>query len=207
MIIPWGWSVFGALLLLFPADRLLSSVVRLRSMDSFQSLENSPRHRPWWWVPILWVDPLRGYVGTYLMTAAVAGSDEWITTDKRLYALAMLVLASGVLAQMFTRRGDEAWLAPIGFVAGVVAVLTPWPVALIAGAMAFTAMFGFRSISAFFLVGFSMVAALALPLDANPVWFVPALGVLALPFLVAVLSGRTMEIPTRESSARQTVAS
>lgn len=72
------WSVFvpGVLLLLYPADRLLSSLVELRSFDCFQNLDNSPRYRPWWWVPALWIDPLRGFAGTWLLTTL-----EWPTRN------------------------------------------------------------------------------------------------------------------------------
>ena len=73
MINDWVSFVPGLLLLLLPADRLLSRWVELRSYECFNSLNNSPRHRPWWWVPALWVDPVRAYAGTWLLLRAM----EW----------------------------------------------------------------------------------------------------------------------------------
>jgi hypothetical protein len=45
MTIYWSLFVPEVVLLLYPADRLLSSLVELR--DCFQYPENSPRYRPW----------------------------------------------------------------------------------------------------------------------------------------------------------------
>ena len=123
------WSLFapGVLLLLYPADRLLSSLVELRSFECFQNLENSPRYRPWWWVPVLWLDPLRAFLGAFLLQRAVGITDvTWTLTPKPGYALLIGVIAVGVLCQTITRRGDTGILmTPIGCAAGVVTALTP----------------------------------------------------------------------------------
>ena len=77
MTIHWSLFVPSVLLLVFPADRLLSSLVELGSLDCSQGLENGPRHRPWRWVPALWLDPLRGFPGTLLLpiiTGLVTGT-------------------------------------------------------------------------------------------------------------------------------------
>lgn len=66
--------------------------VELRSFDCFQNLENSP-HRPWWWVPVLWLDPLRGFFGTILVQRGAAGITEvtWSLIPKPEYALFVAV--------------------------------------------------------------------------------------------------------------------
>jgi hypothetical protein len=100
MTIHWSLFVPGVLVLLYPADRLLSSLVELRSFDCFQNLENSPRYRPWWWVPALWVDPLRGFLGTFLLQRAVEiPAVTWALIPKAEYALLVGVVALGVLSQ------------------------------------------------------------------------------------------------------------
>jgi hypothetical protein len=191
----------GLLLLLFPAEWLLSSMVQLRSLDRFQSLQNSPRDRPWWWVPALWLDPLRAFAGAYLLRAALgAPVDDWASTPKLEYSVVVAAVGVGVLCQMFTRRDPEAVLAPIGFVAGLVAALTPWQVAAIGVTMAVTAMLAFRRFHAFFTIGLCAVGALGFVLKAEVAWLVPALAALALPFAVSALSGRALEIPTRRDS-------
>jgi hypothetical protein len=202
MTIHWGLFVPGVLLLLFPADRLLSPRVELRSFDCFQSLENSPRFRPWWWVWALWLDPLRGFFGAYaLQHALTISSTDWEFVPKAGYALLVALLAVAVVTQTFTRRGDRGvLLAPIGFVAGVVAALMPWLVAAIGIVTALVGLFAFRQFPAYFVFGVGAVAVLGFTLDARVMWIVPAMGVFALPFMTGLITGSTLELPTRNSS-------
>ncbi|MCC5023305.1 MAG: hypothetical protein J6386_11170 [Candidatus Synoicihabitans palmerolidicus] len=48
-LITINWSLFGlgVLLLLIPANWLLSSLVQLRTFDSFNNMDNAVRHRRW----------------------------------------------------------------------------------------------------------------------------------------------------------------
>lgn len=202
MTIHWSLFVPAILLLLFPADRLLSSLVELRSFDCFQNLENSPRYRPWWWVPSLWLDPLRGFLGTLLLQRAVEITTvTWTFTPKLEYALLVGMIALGVLCQTFTRRGDTGvLLAPIGFVAGVVAALTPWPVALLGIVTATLGLFAFRQFHAFFAVGLTAVCLLGFVLGTGMMWIGPAIGALALPIAAGLVTGSTLELPTRNAS-------
>jgi hypothetical protein len=204
MTIHWTLFVPGVLLLLYPADRLLSSLVELRSFDCFQNLENSPRYRPWWWVPVLWLDPLRGFLGTILVqrAAGITGV-TWDLTPKPGYALFVAVIVVGVLCQTITRRGDTGvLLAPMGFVAGAVAALVPLPVALIGIVTAALGLFAFRQFHAFFAFGLMAVGLLGLVLGAGMMWIAPAVGVLSLPIVAGLVTGSTLEIPTRNGSGR-----
>lgn len=198
------WSLFapGVLLLLYPADRLFSSRVELRSFDCFQNLENSPRFRPWWWVPSLWLDPLRGFLGTVLLQRGVGISEvTWSLTPKPEYGLLVGVIGVGVLCQTFTRRGDgEVLLAPIGFAAAVVTALTPLPVALIGIVTATLGLFAFRRFHAFFAFGLVAVGVLGIVLGAAMMWIGPAIGVFALPIVAGLVTGRMLEVPTRNAS-------
>jgi hypothetical protein len=204
MTIHWTLFVPGVLLLLYPADRLLSSLVELRSFDCFQNLENSPRYRPWWWVPVLWLDPLRGFLGTILVqrAAGITGV-TWDLTPKPEYALFVAVIAVGVLCQTITRRGDAGvLLAPIGFVAGAVTALAPLAVALIGIVTAALGLFAFRQLHAFFAFGLMAVGLLGLVLGAGMMWIAPAVGVLSLPIVAGLVTGSTLEISTRNGSGR-----
>jgi hypothetical protein len=191
----------GLLLTIFPADRLLSQWVRLRSFDCFHTLERSPEHRPWWWVPALWLDPLRGFAGAWLLKASLgAPRADWAALPKDAYALIVAALGAGVVSQLFTRRDSEALLAPLGFVVGIVAALTPWAVAALGVAVALIAMCAFRRFHAFFTAGFIALAALGLALRAPGAWLVAALIVVALPLAVSAMTGRALEIPTRATA-------
>jgi hypothetical protein len=208
MTIQWTVFVPGVLLLLFPADRLLSPLVELRSFDRFQNLENSPRYRPWWWVPALWLDPLRGFAGAWLLLQAFGlTSVKWETAPVPEYAGFVVLIGLGVLCQTLTRRGDEGiLLAPIGFVAGVVVAVAPWAVSAMGIVSATLGLFAFRQFNAYFAIGSVAVAVLGLVLSTDAMWLWPASGAFALPLLAALVSGCTLELPTRDSSRLKTAA-
>jgi hypothetical protein len=209
MIIHWSVFVPGVLLLLFPADRLLSSLVELRSFDCFQNLENSPRYRPWWWVPALWLDPVRGFAGTWLLQQALGvASSTWHTAPKTEYAGLLVLVGLGVLCQTFTRRGDQGvLLAPMGFVAGIVIALIPWPVSVIGLITAALGLFAFRQFHAFFAFGFAAVAILGLVLGTDVMWLGPAVGAFALPIAAGLVTGSSLEMPTRNASGLKVLPS
>lgn len=191
----------GVLLLLFPADRLLSSRVELRSFDCFHTLGRNARARPWWWVPALWLDPVRAFVGACLLQRALELRGVfWTATPKPEYALCVAVLAVGVAVQTFTRRDRGVLLAPLGFVTGLLAALTPWPVALIGAGAALLGLFAFRQFHAYFAFGLFAVAALGVVLNAPMMWIVPGIGAFALPIIISFLTGGALELPTRNSS-------
>ena len=202
MTVDWISFVPAMLLLLFPADRLLSSTVQLRRFDAFYTLENSPRHRPWWWVPALWLDPLRGFAGTLLLGRALEISPaEWALAPLEPYVLMVTLLGLGVICQAVTWHEDvTVLLAPLGYVAGVVAALTTWPVALFGLTIGLIGLFAFRQFHAFFSSACVAVFLLGFALGGDPMGFGPATGALALPVAAALVCGRTLELPTRDAS-------
>lgn len=199
MTIHVGWLVVGIGLLLFPADRLLSSLVRLRTFDCFGDDKATGRQRPWWWVPALWVDPIRGFAGAYLLNSALVSPTYWAAIEKGPYAIVVAVLCLAVVVQMFTRLERDTFLAPLGFVSGIVAAFAPWTVTLITVTMGLTGMFAFRRFHAFFSSAFAAVAFLGFVLGAGPAWLIPALAVLGLPWILAALTHRSLEVPTRNN--------
>lgn len=208
MTIHWILFVPAVLLLLFPADRLMSSAIELRSFDCFQSLENSPRFRPWWWVPVLWLDPIRAFAGTWLLLEGLAlKTGPWDPVPVGPYVLVLAVLIAGGAWQTFTRRGDRGvLLAPVGYVAGVVCALTPWSVSLLAIVSAALGLFAFRKFHAFFAFGSGAVALLGFALGAELAWIAPAVGVFALPIVAGLVTASTLEIPTRNASRPPSVS-
>jgi len=198
----WGLFASAILLLLFPADRLLSSMVELRSFDCFNSLDSSPRRRPWWWVPALWLDPLRGFAGTWLLVRSLDLDVRfWSQLSKGGYGVLLAVLGLGLVSQVFTRRGGAGvLLAPIGFAAGMVAALTPWSLGLPALIAAAVGLFGFRQFGAFFWCGALALPLLGVAVGVEIFWVVPAAVALALPGFAAWVSGSTLELPVRDNS-------
>jgi len=205
MIIHWGLLVPGMLLLFYPADRLLSSVVQLRSFDCFQSLENSARHRPWWWVPVLWLDPLRGFLGGVLLKQSFGlVSIYWSQTAIPEYYTFIGLLTLAIWCQTYTRRDADVMLAPIGFIIGLIVALTTWQVALGGLIIGLTGLFAFRQFHGFFIMALGAVALLGFVLEVKAMWLVPAVGALSLPMLISFLSSNDLEIPTRDATHQRT---
>lgn len=200
MTIQWTLFVPSVLLLLFPTDRLLSSNVELRSFDCFHRLGGVSHARPWWWVLALWLDPLRGFAGTYLVREALAANHtQWEAVSKIAYAAVVALMALAVIVQTFTRRGDRGvLLAPLGFVAGVALALMPWPVALIGVVTGLLGLFGFRQFYAYFAFGGIAIGVLGFILAAPGIWIVPAAGVFLLPVITGVVADCTLELPARK---------
>ena len=94
---------------------------------SLYSLHNSRRHRPWWWVPVLWIDPVRAFGGGFLLKFALGlDSVDWSQTEVPAYCVLLGLLSVAIWCQTYTRRDENVMLAPIGFVIGLIAALTTW---------------------------------------------------------------------------------
>ena len=201
LIINWSLFLPGVMLLLIPADALLSAHVQLRTLESFNNLDNTRRFRRWWWVPALWLDPWRGFGGALLVKHALTlTSTSWDHVPKLDYSLLVLAMLGGVVAQLYTRREEGVMLAPLGYVLGVAAALMPWPVALVAGIASLTGLFAFRHFTSYFLGGTVGVAFLGFVLGADVLWIIPAITVYFLPVLASLVTGKALELPTRDSS-------
>jgi hypothetical protein len=91
-------------------------------------------------------------------------------------------------------------LAPLGFVAGIVGALTPWPVAAIAIATSLLGLFALRQFHAYFAFGIGAVGLLGVVLDTHLMWIIPAAAAFALPIIAGIVTGSTLELPTRNAS-------
>ena len=196
-----GWQMFlpAVLLLWFPTSAMLSKKVQLRAWETFQSLHSSTSPRPWWWVPALWIDPVRAAVGAYLLRESLALNDAYLQlVTEGPYAVMLGVLLVGVILQLWSSREEGVMLAPMGFVAGVIGVMVPWPVAVAGLVLAVTGVFAFRNFASFFLGGLLGVGVLGGLLRMEIYWLLPAMGVIAIPLVANLVTGRTMEIPARD---------
>jgi len=191
----------GLVLLLIPADSLLSSLVQLRTFDSFNTLDRRPRHRPWWWVPTLWLDPGRAAAGTWLLKAGLGLQvTYWSVMPKSGYVVLAVVLGAGVVSQLYTRRERGVMLAPLGYLVGATAILVPWLVLAVGVIGAVTLLFAFRSFGMFCFGGAVGVGFGGLVAGAEPMWIGPALALFCLPLLAGLVTGKDLELPTRDAS-------
>lgn len=197
MTFNWIHLSVGLLLLIFPAEFLLSKRVQLRSFETFTSLENNPNAHPWWFVPLLFIDPIRGFGGAWLLRSGLglASADGVFFRLPHFWMLAGALIAA-VAIQTYTKRDHDVMIAPMGFLAGILVLLVPPVAAAITLVLAIAAVFGLRSFMGFFCVGLIVTPAVAIPFRGSITWVAIAGALFGLPVLLSVVSGRTLEIPT-----------
>lgn len=201
LIVDWLLFLPGVVLLLIPATALLSKRVQLRTFESFHSLDNTRRYRRWWWVPALWLDPLRAFGGVWLVkTSLDLSSAYWSQTPGPDFTVLTGLLVGAVIVQLYTRREEGVLLAPMGFLIGLIAALVPWPVALVAMVGGLVGLFGFRHFAGFFLGAGLGVGFFGYVFEASPVWLPPLIAVCFLPLAACLVTGKALELPTRDAS-------
>lgn len=135
MVINWFNLAIALLFGLIPPLRLLNSECRYLPFEELWTRvlrrpEDGQRRRRWWKLPLVWIDPFRGFVvGSFLSTAFRAVPKATFLQAQipvlALLACLMLVLAVQTKGRPFERES----LSPAGFMAGLMLALLPFTVA------------------------------------------------------------------------------
>ena len=201
MTINWAQFAPALLLLLYPADWLLSARAELCSFDCLFGLGRRNWARSWWWRAALLIDPLRGFAGAWLAVQALdLHATSWTMTPKAEFTVLVVLVSLAVLCQTFTRRDHGVLLAPIGFVGGAALALVPGFTPYFCLALALLAMAGFRQFYAFFAAGLCALPALGFLLAAAPAKVGAACPLFLLPLLAGMLSHSALELPWHQRS-------
>ena len=190
------------LLVFFPLDAVLPRRLKFRDFDRLDFGEDSwSRSLEAWWLPTLWLDPLRAFAGAWLLRNAWV-LDESLGGVLRLVPLvaSALILAGALGVQLHTRRGQDLVFAPIGYVIGLWFGLVVAPVAVLAMVVGVGCVVAFRSWSAFFVFGAIGVGVIGyLVMRLNP-WLLMAVVLSICPWFVSAMTQRTLILPLRSVS-------
>lgn len=146
MIIHWLPLLAGLLLGLIPPRLLLAPECRYLAFEELlQRLSPSTRdgrRRRWWKLPLLWIDPVRGYVVAGFLMKSFTPSEEAEGLLLRLPLLWVGLLLFVMIWVQTTGRGHKnETLAPVGFAAAVAFAILPLsislPVLILSGASTF----------------------------------------------------------------------
>lgn len=136
MVINWVYLMVGLLFGLIPPMRLLNCECRYLIFEELWTRvlrrpEDSQRRRRWWKLPLVWIDPVRGYVvGTFLAQAFKAAPKSTFV-QAQIPVLALLGCVMWVLAvQTAGRERERESLSPAGFMAGMMLAMLPPTVAV-----------------------------------------------------------------------------
>lgn len=194
MVVDWWFFAPAALLLLFPGDWMMSSQVELLSYDRIGNRSAAVKRRRW--VFVRWLDPLRGFGGAYALKISLPlTTDLWQYLPGKEYGVFVAILVVGMIAQLPTRREEGALLAPMGYAIGVLFALVPWPMAGVGLIAGLTTLIAFRQFGSFF--GFAAVGAalVGLLFQVAVIWLLPAVCLMLIPLIAALMTGRSLEAP------------
>jgi hypothetical protein len=201
MTIHWLLFFSGLVLLFYPLDKLLPPQVGLRLYEQLTRHKGRELTKAWWWMPMVWLSPLRAWLGVECLRNSVhmmPGMPHAYARVPLLMVMAILLIAVGV--QMHTRRHEDKFLAPMGYLSGLLFALLPLPIALLATVLATASMIAFRTWTVFFLFGALGAAAFGYLMLQSNLWVAGATLLMLEPPLISLVLGRTLVLPVRSGS-------
>jgi len=203
MIIHW-FQLLGALLFgLIPPRQLINSECRYLKFDEFWAVVVKPRksnqrRRRWWKLPIVWIDPVRGYVIAFLLADAFA-FDHRATSFESLGRLAVTFMILLLIAWIQTcgRNKQKETLAPTGFLAGLMLGLLPPVIALSGIVLGVVMAIATTSFPAGYLVAALTTAGIGYAFMGTSIHLAASTLVMASPLLISWMRRAPLVIPVR----------
>lgn len=203
MVINWLYLVAGLAFGLIPPLRLLNCECRFLPFEdlwnrALRRPKDAQKRRRWWKLPLVWIDPFRGYVVGCFLAQAFRAAPKVGFVQAQLPVLALLACLMLVLAvQTKGRPFERESLSPGGFMAGLMIGLMPLTVALGAMIVGGATAVALQRYSYGYWAATLMTAVLGFAfLKANPKLGVYVLTVSA-PAWMSWLRGTTLVTPVR----------
>ncbi len=204
MIITWYQLLLGLALGLVAPQLLLQADCRYLSFEDLWTrvVRREPtmtrRKIRWWRTPLVWIDPLRGYLVASLVADGLQLVPE-ATAEQKLGELSLttLIYVAAVWVQSAVRVKDRETLSPVLFLAGMFVALFPWTVwgpALLLGAASAVAMNGF--VAGYFVTALATLGAGYL-FTGNLPALATALAMLSVPVMLNWMRSTRLVMPIR----------
>lgn len=155
MIVSWHILIIGLALGLVPPRLLVQRDCRYLSFEDFwnkvlrRDASSKSRKIRWWRLPLLWIDPIRGYVVAWFLLDALRPVRK--AEPALIYGeigLTGLMLLAVLTVQAGHRSKEQETFAPVLFLGGMLAAMLPWTVwvpAFVIGVATAIAMNGFTA--------------------------------------------------------------
>ncbi len=205
MVVNWVPFLLGLGLGIVPVRLLLNSECRYLPFDEFwrrvvRRSHHGQKRRRWWKLPLVWIDPVRGYVVASMLEQAFQPPRGTAAGFLPVFLPAVALLAA-LLAVLFVqtqgRTRERESLSPSGFMAGLMVALMPfdvWLGAIVVGAATAVALHRYS-------IGYWAAAVFTAFLGYLFVGPGPSLGVYVLvvsaPAWMSWLRGTTLVMPVR----------
>lgn len=136
MVINWIYLAVGLLFGLIPPMRLLNCECRYLIFEELWTRvlrrpDGSERRRRWWKLPLVWIDPFRGYVVGFFLAESFRAVRKATFVQAQFPVLALLACVMWVMAvQTSGRERQRESISPAAFLAGMMLAMMPPEVAI-----------------------------------------------------------------------------
>lgn len=158
MITHWLSLLAGLFFGLIPARLLINCECRYLRFDGVWSrivtpLKTGQRRRRWWKMPLVWIDPVRGYIAAWMLADAFEPVNQATALERVLPVLVTFaILFVVVWLQTLGRKDEDETVSPVAFLGGMMFALLPATVALSAIAIGVATTVALNSFAAGYLV-------------------------------------------------------
>ncbi len=203
MLIHWIPLLCGLLFGLIPPKLLINSECRYLRFDAVwtriaKSKKSGQRRRRWWKLPLVWIDPIRGYFVATQLAEAFDYTDVATTTQKILTILTTFLALFVVLwVQTCGRRQEGETLSPTGFLGGMMIGLLPLVVALSAIVTGVSTAVAMNKFMPGYIVASLMTAGIGYLFLGTSVWLPLYTVLVAGPLLISWMRRTSLVMPVR----------
>ena len=203
MIIHWFPLLCGLFFGLIPPKLLISSECRyLRFEALWKRVLNKEkvrqRRRRWWKLPLVWIDPMRGYAVATMIGDAFGASPKAGGIHALFPLMAtFLVLFVVVWVQTSGRQEQGEILSPSGFLGGMMLALLPLVVALSAIVIGMATAVAMGRFIPGYLVATFMTGCIGYLFMGRSLWLIAYTVLVATPMLLSWLRRSSLVVPVR----------
>lgn len=203
MIVHWLPFLSGLFFGLIPPRLLINSECRYLRFDGVWSKvaarnKSNQRRRRWWKMPLVWIDPVRGYVAATLLSEAFDPVRKASMGQKLAPMVAtFLVLFLIVWVQTSGRKNEQETVSPVAFLAGMMFGLLPPVVALAAIIIGAATAVALNSFAAGYLVATLTTAGIGYLFLGRSLWLPIYTVLVAAPLLISWLRRTSLVMPVR----------
>ncbi len=203
MVVHWIPLLCGLLFGLIPPKLLITSECRYMRFEGLWNRLTNPtktkqRRRRWWKLPLVWIDPIRGYFVADQLCDSFHASTTATGAQLALPLVATFITLWVVLwIQTCGRQLQDETLSPTGFLGGMMVAMLPLVVALSAIALgASTAVVMKRFAAGYFIAVMATAGIGFLFLKTSP-WLAVYSLLVAAPLIIAWIRRSSLVMPVR----------
>jgi hypothetical protein len=203
MIINWIPLLCGLFFGLIPPKLLINSECRYLRFEGLWERVIAPkpsaqRRRRWWKLPLVWIDPVRGYFVAAQLNDAFDMVQRATAFEKICPLVATFLALFLVLwVQTCGRREVDETLSPSSFLAGMMIALLPLVVALSAIAIGVSTAVVMTRFSAGYLLASLTTAGLGFLFLGRSLWLPMYTVIVATPLIISWLRRTSLVMPVR----------